>query len=249
MINAFYSGRSGILNFQQEVNIVSNNIANTSTPGFKSQNIGFSDLLYTNVQTTRSVPQKLQSGNGMRVQATPRSFEPGELNETGRTYDAAVIGDGFFAVMDGYGQISYTRQGNFSISNEGNQNYLVTADGDYVLDNHMKKISLGNTPEKISFVSSGETNLQNNEVRVGIYSFRNREGLTAEGDGKFKESASSGNAQLDNTSAVRQGSLERSNVDLVSELQNLMLAQRGFEFSSNVVKTVDEMEQIANNLR
>lgn len=248
MINGFYAARSGAIASQQNLNIISNNMANVSTAGFKSQEAGFTDLLYTQVVSGNSVAEDLQNGNGVRLSTARRNNTQGTLEQTGLVLDAALSGTGYFAVQNPAGEISYTRQGNFSASREAGGLFLVTASGDYVLDDRLQRIALPD-PVSAAVFRAPSDGPEAGGIRIGIFSFGNPDALLPDGNGKFTATEASGAAQVDEITTLSQGYLERSNVDLSNEMADLILAQRGFQFSANLIRTADEMEQTANNLR
>jgi len=225
---------------QQNMDIISNNIANTNTTGYKKVRAAFQDLLYSAMEVRRDGQNtNLQVGNASRLAATQRNFEQGALQQTDRPLDFAIDGPGFFAVLHQDGTVRYTRDGSFKISSElvGGQyvNRLVTAQGEYVLDYNGQPIEVddyGLLP-----------------YRLGIVDFPNPEGLAAVGNNQFVETEASGPPMYAGMANVRQGFLEASNVDMAEEVTQMILAQRVYQLSSRMLQAADEMERIANNLR
>lgn len=241
MIRALYSSAAGMVTQQHNIDIISGNIANMNTTGYKKVRAAFQDTLYSTMEERKTQePVNLQVGSGIRLSATQPSFKQGALQETAHPLDFAIDGPGFFRVRDQQGHIRYTRDGSFKISNEqvGEQrvSYLVTADGDYVLDLE------GNTIEL-----EGDGTIPVNPI--DIVTFANPEGLEAIGSNKFAETAASGPAESWGAGVVKQGFLEASNVELAQEMTRLILAQRAYQLGSRVLQSADEMERIANNLR
>ena len=247
---------------QLNVEVISNNIANMNTTGFKRQRAELQDLLYMNVErmgTTSSdggtiVPTGVQVGTGVKAGSVYRVTEQGNVSQTGNRFDLALQGEGYFVVQNPDGTESYTRAGNFSVSPDGQ---LVTGDG-YVVSP-----GIAIPEEAVDVVISavgmvqarvaGEVEYQ--ELgQIDLAKFINSAGLDAIGDNLFLETPSSGVANLGTPGAlgygtVLQGFLENSNVNAVNEISALILAQRAYEMNSKVITTSDEMLGIASQLR
>ena len=247
---------------QLNVEVISNNIANMNTTGFKRQRTEFQDLLYMNVErmgTTSSdggtiVPTGVQVGTGVKAGSVYRVTEQGNVSQTGNRFDLALQGEGYFVIQNPDGTESYTRAGNFSVSPDGQ---LVTGDG-YVVSP-----GIAIPEEAVDVVISavgmvqarvaGEVEYQ--ELgQIDLAKFINSAGLDAIGDNLFLETPSSGVANLGTPGAlgygtVLQGFLENSNVNAVNEISALILAQRAYEMNSKVITTSDEMLGIASQLR
>ncbi len=241
MIRALYSSASAMAAQQQNLDIISNNIANINTVAYKKTRPAFQDALYSAIDARRALqPVNLQMGNGVRVAATQRHFSQGSLQQTGRPLDFAIEGEGFFVLLRPDGTLCYTRDGSFQISAEqvGERvvGRLVTPQGEYVLDINGQPMEVYN----------------GQEVPVesfNIVTFANPEGLEAIGHNRFVMTEASGPANNVPQPTVRQGFLELSNVDLAEEMAQLILAQRAYQLSSRVLQSADEMERLANNLR
>ncbi len=231
MINGFYSAKSGVKSFQTSLDITANNIANVNTQGYKAQSASFTDLLYTDAQGADFLV-----GNGSRLATTSLQAEQGGLGQDGQR-SVAIIGEGFFAIEIGQNETAYTRSGNFSLSVEGNANYLTLPGGEYVLGQNGQRIQVqdGNVMEAIS--------------QAALYTFPRAEELEAMGENMYVQTEASGAAALDNASQLEFSAYELSNVDLVSEMNKMMLAQRGMQFNMRMLQTADELEQEVNNLR
>ena len=147
------------------------------------------------------------------------------------------MGEGFFAVMDADGAVYYTRCGSFTLSNENGENYLVTHSGEYVLDADNSKIKVERGFEADSL------------YKAALYAFDNPEALTIDGGGRYIANARSGAARPDGNSTLLIGAQERSNVDLLTEMTNMMTAQRNLQYNIKMVQTAEEIEQTVNNLR
>ncbi|HYF85859.1 flagellar basal-body rod protein FlgG [Azospirillum sp.] len=255
-------GATGMIAQQLNVETISNNIANSTTTGYKKQRAEFQDLLYQNFRRIGStssdagtiVPTGVQVGAGVRVAAVARVLEQGNLNITDNKLDVAINGSGYFQVTLPSGDTAYTRAGNFKLSPEG---MIVTADGYPIQPN----ITVPTNAVDISINSSGEVLIKldgqtatQNVGQLQLATFANAAGLEATGDNLFMESGASGQAVTGNPGApgfgrVTQGALETSNVNVVQEITTLITAQRAYEMNSKVIKTTDEMMQQASQMR
>lgn len=231
MIRGFYSAGSGLTAQQTAIDNAANNMANVSTTGYKKQDISFSDLLYSDLEGTQSATTKV--GNGSRVSGNTPIQTPGSTEFTGNPFDFALTSDGFFGVLTKDGSVKYTRDGRFSVSSEDTGNYLVTANGDYVLDRDGNK------------VSSDSNDLLN---QIGVFGFSNPYGLSNDGNNLFQITQTSGNA-FAIEGKMQNGYLEASNVDLADEMTNLIEIQRAYQFNAKLIQTADEIANITNNLR
>lgn len=259
MLRALYSAATGMQSQQLNLDVIANNLANVNTTGFKKSKIEFQDLLY---QSTRapgadqgggnSVPAGIQVGHGSRAVATPKIFTNGELTQTGEKLDVAIQGDGFFEVQLPDGTVGYTRDGGFKVSNAGQ---IVTSDG-YIVQGGFQPIPQGTTGVTIS--ATGEVTTTgpdgNQQFRVNLVRFANPAGLDSAGRNLYRETPASGAPEIGNPGEngfgeLAQGYLELSNVKVVEEMVNLILAQRAYEVNSRAVQAADEMMQMGNNLR
>ena len=254
MIQALYNAASGLKNQQTNLNVVANNIANASTTGYKAETANFADALYQQLTdpSDAASSENLQEGTGTLVGSITKTFRAGTTKQTDRTLDVAITSDnGFFMVESASGDIEYTRNGNFNVSPVNGQNYLVTNTGEYVLDTNGNKIVLqGNLSSlKIddngTFYANGKTPF----ARLAVVDFQNPEGLTSLGNNNYAANASAGNLSMESESNLKQGALESSNVDMTTEMANMIKAQRAYQLSSKILSTADEMEGLANNLR
>jgi len=261
MINAFYSGVSGAKTCQTRLDVSANNIANVSTTGFKAQQTTFTDLVYNNMAIDENASVILKEGSGVKIADTSPSLDQGNVEYTDGVYDVAILGEGYFAVGDDAGNISYTRSGNFSVQKNGDDKYLMTSNGEYVLDSELSPIVISGQAQNVQFTTGAqnaeassqadsETESSNAQIiNIGVFNFDNPYALSPDGYGKLSATAASGAANLYNEALIEQGALEGSNVDIATEMSNLLQAQRGFQFSSKVIQAADEMESIANTLR
>ena len=253
---------TGMLAQQLNVEVISNNIANLSTSGFKRQRAEFQDLLYQNLRrigatssdTGTIVPSGIQIGVGVKTASVYRITEQGNLLATENTLDVALDGKGYFQITLPSGQIAYTRAGTFQLSPTGD---LVTADG-FLLE---PTINIPQDATDISINASGEVLVQQDgntsttsQGTIQLATFPNAAGLEAVGDNLFLETAASGapvtgNAGTAGFGTLLQGFLEASNVNPVQEVTNLITAQRAYEMNSKVITTSDEMMRSITALR
>lgn len=267
MIRSLWSAASGMLAQQMNVDVISNNLANANTTGFKKSRVDFEDLFYQNIRAPQSTGTGqgattvagLQVGLGVRPAATERQFSMGSIQPTDNPSDLAIQGQGFFMVSNGSNQY-YTRAGNFSLDAGGN---LVTAEGYRVLNTSGQPITIttqqgnvdhytiGSDGTVTAYLSNGQ---QQAAGQIGLVNFSNPSGLTAIGQNLYQNTAASGDPQKGTPGTGRlgslaQGSLETSNVQVVEEMVNLIVAQRAYEINSKAVQSSDDMLGIANNLK
>lgn len=247
-------GATGMLAQQLNVDVISNNIANMTTTGYKRQRAEFQDLLYqtkirpgaNSSDQGTTVPTGIQQGLGVKAGSVYRINEQGALQMTGNQLDIANKGDGFFQITLPSGETAYTRDGSFQLDQNGQ---IVTSEG-YLLQpgltipNDALDITMNGSGE-IMVKIAGQTNLQNvGQIQLAL--FPNIAGLEAIGDNLFTESMSSGTPitglpNEDGFGALEQGALEASNVNIVQEMTSLIQAQRAYEMNSKVIKAGDEM--------
>jgi flagellar basal-body rod protein FlgG len=259
MLRALYSSSAGMQSQQLNLDVIANNLANVNTTGFKKSKIEFQDLLY---QTTRAagaeqgggnlLPTGLQIGHGSRPVATSKIFTNGELTQTGERLDLAIQGDGFFEVQMPDGTRAYTRDGAFKTAADGR---ITTSDG-LVVQGGFQPIPAGTTG--ISISANGEVTTMGpngkQTFRVQLVRFPNASGLESTCRNLYRENEASGAPELGNPGEngfgeLAQGYLEMSNVKVVEEMVNLIVAQRAYEINSKAVQAADEMMQMSNNLR
>lgn len=253
---------SGMLAQQLNVDVISNNIANMTTTGYKRQRAQFQDLLYQNIErpgatssdTGTIVPSGIQLGLGVKTGAVHRLHTQGSVVSTDNPYDIAVLGEGFFSVQLPSGETGYTRDGSFQINQDGE---LVTIDG-FVVE---PSIVIPDDAREVVINASGEvlvrlpnTGDYTNVGQIELAMFVNKAGLEAIGDNLFMETEASGtpivgNPNEDGFGRIEQGVLENSNVNSVEEITNLITAQRAYEFNSQVVQVSDQMLEAATRLR
>ena len=261
-MRALRTATSGMLAQQLNVEVISNNIANMNTVGFKRQRAEFQDLLYQNVERMGAqsssqgtvVPTGIQIGAGVKAGSVYRITEQGSPTRTGNTYDVAIDGKGYFQITMPSGELAYTRAGNFSVNGEGQ---LVTEDG-YAVE---PAISIPQDAIDVSISKSGQVEVttqgQAAKQVVGqleLATFFNEAGLEAIGDNLLLETAASGAATIGAPNEpgyghLLQGYTESSNVDAVSEITSLIVAQRAYEMNSKVIKTADEMLSVSAQVK
>ena len=259
MLRALYSSAAGMESQQLNLDVIANNLANVNTTGFKKSKIEFQDLIY---QTTRApgaeagggnqVPTGLQVGHGSRPVATSKIFTTGELTQTGERLDVAIQGDGFFEVQMPDGTRAYTRDGALKTASDGR---ITTSDG-LPLQGGFQPVPAGTTSVSISPTGEVTTTTPNGSqsFRVQLVRFANPSGLESIGRNLYRENTASGTAELGNPGEngfgeLAQGYLEMSNVKVVEEMVNMIVAQRAYEVNAKAVQASDEMMQMSNNLR
>ena len=253
---------TGLLAQQTNVEVISNNIANMTTTGFKRRRAEFQDLIYQNLRRVGSnssdngtvVPSGAQVGLGVKTAAIYRISEQGNLQQTSNSLDVAIRGNGFFQVTLPSGETAYTRDGTFGLSPDGQ---IVTADGYPVAPG----ITVPPNARDVTISANGEVQVkidgQTATQSVGVLqiaAFPNEAGLDAQGDNLLLASAASGQAVTGapgtpGFGGVMQGFVETSNVNVVSEITNLITAQRAYEMNSRVITTSDQMLSTLTNLR
>ena len=260
MLRAFSTAATGMTAQQMIVDTIANNLANMNTAGFKRSMIDFQDLVYLKLQEPgREVasgveaPSGFELGSGVRPASTLKVFTQGELENTGRDLDVAIQGDGFFKIRLPSGDERYTRDGSFRVNADGE---LVTASGYAVepgitIPADTRSISVG--ADGTVTVFTGSDNTATSLGQVTLVRFANASGLTSEGGNLLAETPASGTATEgtpgeDGFGSIQQGFIERSNVQMVSELVNLITAQRAYEINSRAIRAGDEMLNTANQL-
>ena len=261
MMRALRTAASGMYAQQFNIDTIANNLANVNTTAFKKSQVEFQDLIYQTIHAAASVrnlgtvvPAELQIGHGVKPVAIEKNFEQGSPAVTNNPYDIVIEGDGFFQIQKPDGTIAYTRDGNFKHSPDGR---MVTSDG-FVLD---PEIVLPEDTSELSISRDGIVNVRvigaTDMIEVGqieLAMFTNPAGLRAIGQNLFVETEASGIPLIgqpgyEGYGELHQGYLEASNVQVVEEMVNMIVAQRAYEVSSKAIKTADEMLSLANNLK
>lgn len=259
MNQALWVAKTGLDAQQTRMAVVSNNLANVNTTGFKQGRAVFEDLLYQNIRQSGGqssqntmLPSGLSLGTGVRVVATEKLFTQGSMLQTGNAMDVAINGRGFFQILKPDGNLAYSRDGTFQINNQGE---LVTPSGYIVqpgitIPNGAQSITIG-TDGTVSVKLPGEA-VPTQVGTLETVDFVNPVGLQPVGENLYIETGSSGTAQggtpgLNGLGSLVQGSLEGSNVNVVSELVNMIETQRAYEMNSKAISTNDQMMQYINN--
>ena len=253
MMNSLWIAKTGMTAQQTQLDVISHNLANVSTTGFKRNRAEFQDLIYQNLrqvgaQTTEEnqLPTGLHLGLGVNVVATSRNFTQGGLQQSGNNLDVAINGDGVFEITLPDGTTGYTRDGSFQLDAQGR---IVTSGGlpvapGITVPAGTKSISISENGE-VSAIVAGSVAPQP-LGSLSMSSFVNSAGLQPVGQNMFKESAASGAPQqgtpgTNGLGIVRQGFLETSNVNVVEELVNMIQTQRAYEMNSKAIQTSDQM--------
>ena len=252
---------SGMLAQQLNVDVISNNIANMNTTGFKRQRAEFQDMLYQTLERmgvsssdqNTLIPTGIQVGSGVRTASVYRVMGQGNMQATENTYDLAIEGQGFFRVRMPSGETAYTRAGAFSLNASGQ---IVTSDGYTVepgitVPNGTVQVTINQQGQVFAKIAGSTTDT--NIGQLDLAAFANEAGLDAQGSNLFLETAASGSAQVGTPGStgfgtLRQGYLELSNVNAVQEITSLITAQRAYEMNSKVITASDEMMQMTSRL-
>jgi len=260
MLRAFSTAATGMTAQQMIVDTIANNLANINTAGFKRSQVDFQDLVYVRIaepgrEVTNGViaPTGFEIGSGVRPASTLKVFTQGEMDNTGRNLDIAIEGDGFLQVGLPNGDKRYTRDGSLRVNGNG---LLVTSSG-YTLEPQItipanaSSVSVG-TDGTVS-CTTGTTGTSSKLGQITLAKFPNSSGLSSEGMNLLAETPASGTATVGNPGQdgygrIQAGFLERSNVQMVTELVNLITAQRAYEINSRAIKAGDDMLTTANRL-
>lgn len=259
-MRALWTAATGMQAQQLTLDVISNNLANVQTSGFKRSRVDFQDLVYEILQAPgaasaqgQEVPAGFQVGHGSRAVATQRLFIKGDLQQTGNTFDVAIEGDGFFQIQQSSGSTAYSRAGTFKKDSTGR---LVTSDGFVVqpqvtVPQNALSVTVG-VDGIVSATIAGQTAPQQLGT-IQLARFANPGGLESLGRNLFIPTQASGTATTgtpgsDGFGTLLQGFVESSNVNVVEEMVGLIVSQRAYEINSRAIRTADEMMQTANNL-
>ncbi|NLY17730.1 MAG: flagellar basal-body rod protein FlgG [Clostridiaceae bacterium] len=265
MMRALWTASSGMKAMQFNVDTISNNLANVNTNAFKKEKAEFEDLLYVTLERAYMMenqgrPVNLQVGHGVVARSISRDFTGGSLQQTENQLDFAIVGSGFFSIRYSDQNIYYTRDGSFKLSVTDDGNMLTTSRGYPVLDQNGEPIYFNYPLDQMIVSEHGEISYRDEDgfsiptgQTIGIFKFNNPQGLESIGGNLYAENSASGFAVFDDElgepSIIRQGYLEASNVQVVEEIVNLIIAQRAYELNSKAITTADEMMGMANNLK
>lgn len=260
MMRSLWTAATGMIGQQTNLDVISNNLANVNTTGFKKGRAEFHDLLYqthrypgTETAGGQEIPVGIQVGMGTRVIAVNKMFQQGDYKSTGNDLDLAIEGDGFFRINRN-GEIFYTRDGSFKLNSEGTivDNEGNPLDPEFVVPQDAVTISIDSGGNISALDEAGE--VLAGPTRITLARFVNPAGLYAMGKNLFQPTDASGdpvegNPGEEGFGSVAQGFLEMSNVDVVTEMVGMIVAQRAYEINSKAIQTSDEMLSIANNLK
>lgn len=263
MVRSLWTAATGMNGQQNSIDVISNNLSNVNTNGYKQQRAEFEDLLYQTIKKAGTpatedtvTPVGIQMGTGVKVAATQRIFTQGGLQASDVETDIAISGEGFFRVQQYDGSYAYTRDGSFKIDSNGQ---LVTSNGLRVMpeiimpeDFNISTLAITNDGRVSVKVAGNNDPLEIGQIE--LYRFANPAGLSSDGQNLFKETVASGDAMasrpgFEGTGTTKQKFLERSNVSVVNEMVQMIVAQRAYEFSSKAIQTSDNMLQTATALK
>jgi flagellar basal-body rod protein FlgG len=257
-MQALHTAATGMAAQELNVQVISNNIANLRTTGYKKQTASFQDLIYQHVRRIGAqsseqgtiLPVGIDIGGGVQTVGTPRSMTQGTLSQTGNDLDLAITGEGFFKIQMPDGTFQYTRDGTFQQDNTGR---IVNAQGNPV----QPTITIPQNASGLAVNAQGQVSVQLPGAatttstiigQIGLTRFINKAGLQPVGNNLFTDTPASGAPQdglanLLGYGAITQGSLEQANVDVVSEMSDLIAAQRAYEMNAKVITAADQMMQ------
>ncbi len=249
MYNIMHNSKSGMLSSQSNIDTISNNITNVQTVGYKKLEVSFLDL-YKESLNKRSYPTNSKdaiTGTGSRASQVTRNYSQGAIKETKINTNLAIDGEGFFRVIRSDGSYAYTRNGEFNLDAAGK---LVDDNGNVLdiqtINGNLKNLDLKNG--NLSINKFGEVYLDKNKVGdIQLYTSKGDADFTSIGDSLF--TADQSQVETVQNKKILQGYVEMSNVNMQSEMVDLILAQRAFQYNSKGMQAVDEMWSIANNLQ
>jgi flagellar basal-body rod protein FlgG len=261
MQRSLYIAATGMEAQRLNIDVISNNLANVNTTGFKKSRADFQELLYQGLKSAGAssaegaeLPTGIQVGLGVKPAAVQKMFQQGDFVSTGNSLDLVIEGNGFFQITKPDGEVAYTRSGSFKTDSEGR---VVNSDG-YPLE---PAITIPSDTLQITVTQDGTVSVMQagstTPVQIGqieLAQFINPGGLNALGKNLFTPTgasgeATAGNAGSDGLGTINQGFLEMSNVNIVEEMVNMIISQRAYELNSRVVQTSDEMLQMANSIK
>lgn len=254
MLRSLWIAKTGMEAQQTNIDVISNNLANVSTNGFKRSRPVFEDLIYQTLRQPgaqasqqNQIPSGLQLGTGTRPVATERLHIQGNLQQTGNSLDLAISGNGFFQIQQSDGTLAYTRDGSFQVNSDGT---VVTANGDIL----QPQITIPNNATSVTVAKDGTVtivqpgNVTSTQGPIQLTNFINPTGLESAGDNLYLETVASGtpnpsNPGVNGLGTINQGFVETSNTNVVEELVNMITAQRAFELNSKAITASDQMLQ------
>ena len=237
---AFYAAAAGASAQQQRMSVVANNLANLNTTGFKKSDAIFANLIYNELNPPAQEGVQMVASSGVRLDKTNTDHSVGNLVPTGMPYDYVILEQGYFAIQDPQsGEVTYTRDGTFHLSEQADGRFLLTAaNGKHVLDVNGQPIEV--TEEN-----------KESKLPIGVYRFRTTDGMLHVGDNEFSPVEKNGPAIVAENSdqLLIQGCMEEANVNMAEEITKMIEAQRAYQFALKMVQTTDEIEQTINSLR
>ena len=260
-MRALYTAATGMAAQELNVQVISNNIANMRTTGYKKQRAAFQDLIYDHVRRVGAqasdqgtiLPVGVDIGGGVKTVGTPRLMSQGTLSQTGNPLDLAIRGEGFFQILLPDGRTAYTRDGSFQLDAQGR---IVNAQGNVVqpgitIPQNAQNLTINSQGQVSVTVGTDTTPTQLGQLQMTI--FINKAGLAAIGDNLFLETPASGTPQngtaaSDGYGDLQQANLENANVEAVTEISDLIAAQRAYEMNSKVITASDQMLQTTSQL-
>lgn len=262
MIRSLWTSAAGMQGQQTNIDVISNNLANVNTPGFKRSRTDFQDLLYQTINSAgtmsssgSSYPSGIQVGLGSRVVSTEKIFMQGNFKETQNPLDLLIEGEGFFRLQTPNGDTAYTRAGSFRLDAQGrltnSEGWLVVPE--ITIPSNASQITIG-SDGTVSIVNGDTGTVQDLGTPIELVRFPNPAGLNAAGRSVYYKTDAAGDAIAGTPGALGMGSLqqgfiEMSNVNVVEEMVNLIAGQRAYEISSKAIQASDEMLQTANNVK
>jgi len=260
-MRALHTAATGMMAQELNVQVISNNISNMRTTGYKRQRAEFQDLLYEHVrrvgtQTSdqgNQLPAGIELGAGVKTVGTPRLMTQGSMTATGKDYDVAIRGEGFFQITLPDGRTSYTRDGSFELDAQGR---LVTAQGNVVqpgltIPQNATAVTINAGGQVAATIPGSSTPTIVGQIQLAM--FVNKAGLQGMGDNLYLETPASGAPQTGNPNQdafgnLQQGNLEQANVEAVTEISDLIAAQRAYEMNGKVITAADQMLSATSNL-
>jgi len=260
-MRALHTAATGMMAQELNVQVISNNIANMRTTGYKRQRAEFQDLLYEHVRRVGTqtsdqgnmLPAGIELGAGVKTVGTPRLMTQGTLVQTGKDYDIAIRGEGFFQITLPDGRTAYTRDGSFELDAQGR---LVTAQGNVLspgltIPQNATGVTINAQGQVSAQVPGSTTPTVIGQIQLAM--FVNKAGLQGIGDDLYLETPASGAPQVGNPNVdafgnLQQGNLEQSNVEAVSEISDLIAAQRAYEMNAKVITATDQMLQTTSTM-
>jgi flagellar basal-body rod protein FlgG len=241
MLEGLYTAAAGMAAQQEQMNAISNDIANESTSGYQAERVAFSDLLYNPVDLAGT---DTTTGSGASARVIGRSEVQGAIQETGDPLDLAIEGDGYFEVTRANGKVALTRDGSFGVDASGT---IVNSEGNRLAPSI--KLPTGVSPDQLSISSDGTVTAGTHKLgQIKLVTVTSPEHLLADGGGEFTPTSESG-APHAAAGKIRQGALESSNVNIATEMTQMVSTERAYQMTSTAIQTESQMMSIANQLR